>query len=197
MRALFHKIMKRKRCSAAGGRRLAAPGSGSGFGVKGFAGRHERAGRSSDPVPLLQLTCVSYAPDSGMKPAIQNIWVLARRYFQTQTAPDIQNLTVFLKALFQNSAEKSLAARGAIVANCGAATPRRVVMRHGGGTECDLGVLSAKRKRERVLTRPIARHLEGAEVMFRRTEPLGGGAARILVAFRPRGTRAAKRLGQK
>ena len=130
------------------------------------------------PVPLLQLTCVSYAPDSGMKPAIQNIWVLARRYFQTQTAPDIQNLTVFLKALFQNSAEKSLAARGAIVANCGAATPRRVVMRHGGGTECDLGVLSAKRKRERVLTRPIARHLEGAEVMFRRTEPLGGGAAR-------------------
>ena len=48
MRALFHKIMKRKRCSAAGGRRLAAPGSGSGFGVKGFAGRHERAGRSSE-----------------------------------------------------------------------------------------------------------------------------------------------------
>ena len=38
----------------------------------------------------------------------------------------------------------------------------RRAMRHGGGTECERGVFRAKRKRERVSARPIARHMEAA-----------------------------------
>ena len=55
--------------------------------------------------------------------------------------------------------------------------PRRMVMRHGGGTECERGVFRAKRKRERVLATPIERHQEVAEERFRGAEPLGGKAA--------------------
>ena len=56
--------------------------------------------------------------------------------------------------------------------------PRRMVMRHGGGTECERSVFRAKRKRERVSATPIERHQEVAEAMSRGAEPLGGAAAR-------------------
>ena len=49
--------------------------------------------------------------------------------------------------------------------------PRRMVMRHGGGTECERGVFRAKRKRERVSATPIERHQEVAEERGRGAEP--------------------------
>ena len=42
-------------------------------------------------------------------------------------------------------------------------TPRRMTMRHGGGTEHERGVFRAKCARERVSARPIGRHPEVAE----------------------------------
>ena len=56
--------------------------------------------------------------------------------------------------------------------------PRRMVMRHGGGTECERGVFRAKRKRERVSATPIERHQEVAEERVRGADPLGGTAVR-------------------
>ena len=79
-------------------------------------------------------------------------------------------------------------------------TPRRMVMRHGGGTECERGVFRAKRKRERVSAKPIERHQEIAEAMFHGVEPSEAQrheaqASRtwIHAAFRSCGTRAALR----
>ena len=46
-----------------------------------------------------------------------------------------------------------------------------MVMRHGGGTECERGVFRAKRKRERVSAKPIERHQEVAEERVRGAEP--------------------------
>ena len=53
-----------------------------------------------------------------------------------------------------------------------------MVMRHGGGTQCERGVFRAKRKRERVSAKPIERHQEVAEKRGRGAEPSGGEAAR-------------------
>ena len=46
-----------------------------------------------------------------------------------------------------------------------------MVMRHGGGTECERGVFRAKRKRERVSATPIERHQKVAEERVRGAEP--------------------------
>ena len=72
-----------------------------------------------------------------------------------------------------------------------------MVMRHGGGTECERGVFRAKRKRERVSATPIERHQKVAEERVRGAEP---GEAQlheaqasrtwIHAAFHPCGTRA-------
>ena len=55
-----------------------------------------------------------------------------------------------------------------------------MVMRHGGGTECERGVFRAKRKRERVSATPIEPYQDVAEAMSRGAEPgerLGEGDA--------------------
>ena len=70
-------------------------------------------------------------------------------------------------ALLQNSVEKYLDRRRRERSEPGATSPRRMVMRHGGGTECERGVFRAKRKRERVSATPIERHEEAAEERLR------------------------------
>ena len=77
-------------------------------------------------------------------------------------------------------------------------TPRRMECGMEGGEECERGVFRAKRKRERVPARPIERHQEVAEAMFRGAEPREAKLHEVEVrqpwnetAFRPCGTRAA------
>ncbi len=66
-----------------------------------------------------------------------------------------------------------LTAGGANAASHEATPPRRMGMRHGGGTQCERSVFRAKRRRERVSAKPIERHQEVAEAMSRGARAFG------------------------
>ena len=74
------------------------------------------------------------------------------------------------RCLLQNSVEHNPDRRRRERSEPWSDAPRRMVMRHGEGTECERGVFRAKRKRKRVSAKPIERHREVAEAMSRGAE---------------------------